>query len=200
MKFVLSIFIIVFVGYSTDYIGQHIFKQVEQKYGKFAVNRFVALDKLMKNLEGKSELEKIEKINNFFNNVRYSSDAKTYGLTDYWATPFEFLARDLGDCEDYVIAKYFTLKHLGIPAHKMYMTYVRVVGYDEAHMVLTYFSSPTSEPIVLDNINKKIFPASQRTDLKPAFNFNPEVLKSGKQTTAHRKWDELLKNMRENKL
>lgn len=37
-----------------------------------------------------------------------------YTTSDYWATPYEFLARDKGDCEDYVIAKYFALLHLGI--------------------------------------------------------------------------------------
>ncbi|QOG11367.1 transglutaminase-like cysteine peptidase [Arcobacter sp. FWKO B] len=200
MKFLFAILIFIFVGYSNEYVNQNILKQVEQKYGRFAKNRFVALEKLIDNLKNKTEEEKIELINDFFNNVKYASDIKNYGVTDYWATPFEFLARDQGDCEDYVIAKYFTLKHLGIPAHKMYFTYVRVKGYEEAHMVLTYYKTPTSEPLVLDNLRNKIFPASQRTDLTPVYNFNPEVLKDGKKTNAHRKWDELLKKIRENKI
>lgn len=200
MKFLLTMLIIIFVSYSSEFINNALIQQAEQKYGKFAKNRFESLQRLIEDLKTKGDLEKVERVNDFFNNVRYVSDAKNYGVTDYWATPYEFLARDKGDCEDYVIAKYFLLKHLGIPAHKMYMTYVRVVGYDEAHMVLTYFEAQNAEPVVLDNIRKKLLPASQRADLKPVYNFNPEVLKDGKETSAHRKWDQLIKNIKENKL
>ncbi|MEW6552182.1 MAG: transglutaminase-like cysteine peptidase [Arcobacteraceae bacterium] len=200
MKFLLTILIIIFVSYSSEFVNNALVQKAEQKYGKFAKNRFESLQKVIEDLKTKSDLEKVAKVNDFFNNVRYIPDSKNYGVTDYWATPLEFLARDKGDCEDYVIAKYFLLKHLGISANKMYMTYVRVVGYDEAHMVLTYFETQNSEPLVLDNIRKKLLPASQRTDLKPVYNFNPEVLKDGKQTSAHRKWDQLIKNIKENKL
>jgi predicted transglutaminase-like cysteine proteinase len=200
MKFLPAILILIFVSYSSEFVNNALVQKAEQKYGKFAKNRFESLQKIIEDLKTKSDMEKVEKVNEFFNNVRYIPDSKNYGVTDYWATPLEFLARDKGDCEDYVIAKYFLLKHLGISANKMYMTYVRVVGYDEAHMVLTYFETQSSEPLVLDNIRKKLLPASQRTDLKPVYNFNPEVLKDGKQTSAHRKWDQLIKNIKENKL
>lgn len=200
MKYLAIILIFIFVLNSGEFVSESIIKKAEQKYGRFAKNRFIALQNTLNNLENKSELEKIEAVNDFFNQVKYSKDINTYGVTDYWATPYEFLGRDKGDCEDYVIAKYFALKHLGVSTKKLFLTYVRVVGYDDAHMVLTYFATPTSEPLVLDNMRTKVFPASQRKDLKPVFNFNPDILKDGKKTTAHRKWDELLKNMRENKL
>jgi predicted transglutaminase-like cysteine proteinase len=200
MKYLAIILIFIFVLNSEEFVSESIIKKAEQKYGRFAKNRFVSLQNMLNNLENKSELEKIEAVNDFFNQVKYSKDINTYGVTDYWATPYEFLGRDKGDCEDYVIAKYFALKHLGVSTKKLFLTYVRVVGYDDAHMVLTYFATPNSEPLVLDNMRTKVFPASQRKDLKPVFNFNPDILKDGKKTTAHRKWDELLKNMRENKL
>ncbi len=73
-------------------------------------------------------------------------------------------------------------------------------NYDDAHMVLTYFPTPRSEPYVLDNMRRILLPASQRKDLTPVFNFNPEVLQDGKKTTAHRKWDTLLKHIKENKI
>jgi predicted transglutaminase-like cysteine proteinase len=192
------LFIILSVSYA--FVTSNVIKQVEEKYGRFAKNRFMALERLMASLEGKTDLEKLEKVNEFFNNVPYSRDIQTYGVTDYWATPFEFLARDKGDCEDYVIAKYFVLKQLGIESSKMYLTYVRVENYDDAHMVLTYFPSPRTQPYVLDNIRRIVLPASKRTDLTPVFNFNPEVLQDGKKTTAHRKWDTLLKHIKENKI
>jgi predicted transglutaminase-like cysteine proteinase len=200
MKLLITSFFFILVSVAYAFISDNIIKQVEQKYGRFAKNRFLALDKLVKELENKSDFEKLEKVNEFFNNVPYSKDIQTYSVTDYWATPFEFLARDKGDCEDYVIAKYFILKRLGIDDSKMFLTYVRVQGYGDAHMVLTYFPSLKSEPFVLDNIRRIILPASKRTDLIPVFNFNPDVLQDGKKTTAHRKWDTLLQHIQENKI
>lgn len=200
MKLLITSFLFIVLSFSYAFVSSDIIKQVEEKYGRFAKNRFIALERLMASLEGKSDLEKLEKVNEFFNNVPYARDIQTYGVTDYWATPFEFLARDKGDCEDYVIAKYFVLKQLGIESSKMYLTYVRVENYDDAHMVLTYFPSPRTQPYVLDNIRRIVLPASKRTDLTPVFNFNPEVLQDGKKTTAHRKWDTLLKHIKENKI
>jgi predicted transglutaminase-like cysteine proteinase len=145
-------------------------------------------------------MEILEKVNDFFNKVSYTTDKDNYGVTDYWATPFEFLARDEGDCEDYAIAKYFLLKHLGIPSNKMYITYVGVVGYEQSHMVLTFFDTPSSEPFILDSFNEDLLLASQRKDLKPIYYFNPDVLIDGNKTSAHRKWDQLIKNIMENKI
>ncbi|MGE4517606.1 MAG: transglutaminase-like cysteine peptidase [Arcobacteraceae bacterium] len=200
MKLLMTSLLFIILSVSYAFVTSNVIKQVEEKYGRFAKNRFMALERLMASLEGKTDLEKLEKVNEFFNNVPYSRDIQTYGVTDYWATPFEFLARDKGDCEDYVIAKYFVLKQLGIESSKMYLTYVRVENYDDAHMVLTYFPSPRTQPYVLDNIRRIVLPASKRTDLTPVFNFNPEVLQDGKKTTAHRKWDTLLKHIKENKI
>lgn len=151
-------------------------------------------------LKSANDMKKIEEINDFFNDISYSSDKDTYGVTDYWATPFEFLAHGEGDCEDYAIAKYFLLKHLGILSNKMFITYVSVSGYSQAHMVLTYFETSDAEPLILDNFNTKLLSASKRNDLKPIYYFNPEILKDGIQTSAHKKWDELIKHIMENKI
>ncbi len=200
MKLLTTIIVLLLLSFSHAIVSQSIISKVEKKYGKFAKNRFLALDKLVKRLEGKSDLEKVEKVNEFFNNVPYTRDIKVYGVTDYWATPYEFLGKDKGDCEDYVIAKYFLLKELGIKSSQMYLTYVRVKNYPEAHMVLTYFPTPKSEPYVLDNLRRILLPASKRDDLTPVFNFNPDVLNDGKKTTAHRKWDTLMKHIKEKRL
>ena len=87
---------------------------MEEKYGESAKNRFNSLQKLIIELQNKNEIEIVTKVNDFFNEVSFSFDKDIYGVSDYWATPFEFLARDKGDCEDYAIAKYFVLNHLGI--------------------------------------------------------------------------------------
>ncbi len=200
MKLLLIMLVLIFFCYSSEFVTDEIIEKVEQKYGLFVERRFISLRKLILELQSTDDMKKLEKVNDFFNDISYSSDKNTYGVTDYWATPFEFLAHGEGDCEDYAIAKYFLLKHLGIPANKMLITYVNVNGFNQAHMVLTYFDNPNSEPYILDNFKTELLSASKRTDLKPIYYFNPEILKDGMQTSAHKKWDQLIKNIMENKI
>ena len=76
------------------------------------------IDALVKELNGKPMSEQIEAVNTFYNAVPYVEDMANYGMEDYWATPNQFLERG-GDCEDYSIAKYMTLKRLGVPESMM---------------------------------------------------------------------------------
>jgi predicted transglutaminase-like cysteine proteinase len=200
MKIVLITLIAAFLLYSEPFVSSNLIAKIEAEHGRFAKARFEALQKMLDRIKHESAQKKILEVNNFFNRVGYGSDMDIYGKSDYWATPYEFLARDKGDCEDYVIAKYFALLHLGIKKEQLYFTYVRVEGYDDAHMVLSYFETKTSMPLILDNINKRILKASQRTDLKPVYNFSPTILNSGKKTNAHRQWDDLMKRFKEKKL
>lgn len=199
MKIFIIIIFLLFSTLSADFASESLIDKVEKKYNKFAKNRFVALNKLLEKIKNEDVQTKLEKVNDFFNNVKYNSDQKIYGVSDYWATPIEFLARDEGDCEDFVIAKYFALEYLGVPTSKMFLSYVKVKKSNEAHMVLSYFETPTSEPIILDSLKKVILPASKRDDLTPVFNFNPNILK-GNKTAAHKKWDTLIQNYKEQKL
>ncbi|MBW6488369.1 MAG: transglutaminase-like cysteine peptidase [Sulfurimonas sp.] len=184
------------------YVDKDLLNEIADKYGVFAKKRFFYLQETLDSVKDKSDLEKLEAVNNFYNEVRYGSDIKIYGKSDYWATPWEFLGNDRGDCEDYVISKYFALKHLGVDYKKLFFTYVRSTNFKEPHMVLTYFETPKSEPLILDNNNRKIFPASQRKDLTPIYNFNGDVLdKVGKNNEkSHKKWDELKLNMQRKKI
>lgn len=120
--------------------------------------------------------QKLEKVNRFFNQVPFVSDIDHWGMEDYWATPVELLARYAADCEDYSIAKYLTLRALGIAEDQLRLTYVKALELDQAHMVLTYYATPQSDPLVLDNLIDEIKPASQRSDLKPVYSFNAEGL------------------------
>jgi len=71
-------------------------------------------------------------------------------------------------------------------------------------MVLTYFKTPRSEPLVLDNLNFKVFPASKRKDLIPVYNFNPsasdKLPNAKKRSKSHTKWDQLKLNMKREKI
>lgn len=150
--------------------------RVEAKWGSSAVKRLLAMRNIVLENQGMSEIEKLELVNNFFNLVPYYSDLEHWGVEDYWATPFEKLTTFGGDCEDYSIAKYFTLRELGVDDGKMRITYVKALNWDEAHMVLTYAPDPRTIPLVLDNLIAEIKPATQRKDLVPVYSFNVQGL------------------------
>jgi predicted transglutaminase-like cysteine proteinase len=135
-------------------------------------------------------------VNDLLNRVPQIEDSVHWGQEDYWATPAEFIASNGGDCEDFVIAKYFALRESGIPAEKLRLTYVKSFqsGKIENHMVLAYYSSPTAEPLLLDNLLPQMLPASKRPELLPVYEFNGEL--SGKYNgSAIRKWDSLVEHM-----
>ncbi|MFZ6842810.1 transglutaminase-like cysteine peptidase [Undibacterium sp. RuTC16W] len=134
---------------------------------------------------------KLQTVNDFFNQkISYAEDQEVWGVPDYWATPMETLAKGKGDCEDFVIAKYFTLRSMNVPDNQLRLIYVkaRIENTDgtggstqQAHMILAYYPSPSTdgEPLVLDNLNTEIHPASQRKDLTPIFSFNSQGVFSG---------------------
>lgn len=141
--------------------------------------------------------------NSFWNLVPYYNDKTHWGREDFWATPIETLGSNGGDCEDYSIGKYFTLKELGIPIQKLRIVYVRALNWNEPHMVLAYYPEPDADPFILDNMTNEILPASKRTDLYPIFSFNDDDLwagarqpKTGKSGQI-RLWRDLLEKMAE---
>lgn len=73
---------------------------------------------LLTELKGKPLAEKMRRVNDFFNAVTYVEDIKNFGVQDYWQTPYEFMDKG-GDCEDYAIAKYISLKRLGVAESTM---------------------------------------------------------------------------------
>ena len=202
---VLSVLLVNIAFAQKPYVEKELLDRISKKYKRFATKRFFYLQKTLDETNGGDDLQKLEAVNRFYNGVRYMSDKKLYGKSDYWATPWQFLGKDKGDCEDYVISKYFALIYLGVDSKKLFFTYARSSKFKAAHMVLTYFETPRSEPLILDNNNHKIFPASSRKDLTPIYNFNGESLyranKTGtgkkiKNKKAHKKWDELKLNMK----
>jgi predicted transglutaminase-like cysteine proteinase len=156
--------------------------QSAQRMGPAAVQRTQALLDEMQTDAGVDEVDKLKSMNNFFNHaIQYRSDMDNWGVVDVWSSPMESLARGAGDCEDYAIAKYFSLIALGVSPAKMRMVYVRAQsgGTIQAHMVLAYYPEPTAEPLILDNLITELRPASRRPDLAPVFSFNAEGLWQG---------------------
>ena len=151
----------------------------EAKWGKASRKRLSDWVDVIANNKQKTEQEKLNIANDFFNTLLFVSDLDHWGVVDYWATPFEMLGSGGGDCEDFSIGKYFTLLALGVSSDKLKITYVKASGHglqNAAHMVLTYYSSPGAMPVVLDNLIPEMKPADQRPDLTPVYSFNGDGL------------------------
>jgi len=155
--------------------------RAQQRFGPGARKRLLAWMDLVNGDQSQSEREKLDKVNRFFNRLDFIDDIIHWKKKDYWATPVEFLASDGGDCEDFAIAKYFTLKLMGVDENKLTLTYVKALGPNQAHMVLTYYPRPGAEPLILDSLIDAIEPASRRTDLLPVYSFNASGLWLAKQ-------------------
>jgi len=153
--------------------GMELLAKVKAKYGGDGVSRVLEWQTFIESVRPLTEKEKLKKVNDFFNQqIEFVDDIELWGMLDYWATPIELLAQGAGDCEDYSIAKYFTLRELGVPDKKMRITYVKAIELNQAHMVLTYFDTPRSIPVVLDNLIPAIKQATKRRDLLPVYSFN----------------------------
>ncbi|MES2604984.1 MAG: transglutaminase-like cysteine peptidase [Pseudomonadota bacterium] len=181
---------------------------------RFDTTRLPLLDRWQQTLTIASTLPEAEKliyINDFFNNNFYFyDDVKVWQQNDYWATPMELIGRGEGDCEDMAIAKYYSLKEVGVATEKLRMVYVKAAVHADAgpttlaHMVLAYYPTPNAEPLVLDNLDVQIKSASQRGDLQPIFSFNSDAVWSGVAANSTRKegtgqltrWQDLVQRAR----
>lgn len=182
-----------------------------QRFGSSASGNFREWRKLLDESKTLSAKEKLKRVNEFFNRrILFADDMQVWGQADYWATPMETLGKGKGDCEDFTIAKYFTLLTLGIPNEQLRLIYVkaRIGGPDsrlqQAHMVLAYYDNPAAEPLVLDNLITDIRPASRRPDLTPVFSFNSDGIwqgaggetQGGTGTDRLSRWADLLRRAR----
>lgn len=174
----------VFPTPATAFNPQRLRQSMQQQYGTSGLAVLEAWFELLERLRRQDIQTQLRDVNDFFNRrIRWVEDIYNWGQEDFWATPLETMGQGQGDCEDYSIAKYVSLKQLDVPGERLRMIYVRArIGRSQitqAHMVLGYYSTPSAEPLVLDNIAPSISPASQRTDLDPVFSFNSEGLWAG---------------------
>jgi predicted transglutaminase-like cysteine proteinase len=150
--------------------------------GELAARNAVAVQDLVLQMPSRDEAARVTAVNDFYNHrIGFRSDQELYGVSDYWASPLETLSRGAGDCEDFAIAKYFTLVAAGVSQRKLRMVYVRAMdlGMAVPHMVLAYYPTPDADPWVLDNLVPGVRVASARPDLTPVFSFNAEAIWEG---------------------
>lgn len=142
-----------------------------------------------------SEAMKLESVNRFFNiHMKYIEDSRNWNRDNFWATPFESMTRGQGDCEDFAIAKFKTLLVLGIPEERLTLHHVNIVNGRSTvtipHMVVVY-ETEEGESLVLDNIDARILPREERSDLRTIIAFNTETLWVGHVETEHSPEDKI---------
>ncbi|MDD5300681.1 MAG: transglutaminase-like cysteine peptidase [Gallionella sp.] len=194
------------VGFDAD----KLLKTITQRYGESSAQKFRDWQKLVADMAKLEDPEQqIKKVNEFWNRrIQFTDDKEAWAQDDYWATPMESLGHGKGDCEDYAIAKYFTLLSAGMDVSQLRLIYVKAKlggAITQAHMVLAFYSDPEAEPQILDNLLGEIRPASRRPDLTPVFSFNSQGIWGGASASGSAsstgtkrlsRWEELLARAR----
>ena len=162
-------------GYTTS-VSPRLVELYGKRFGPQARERLEAWkrDAAERKRSPAAEAALLSDVNRMLNRVPFVDDAVHWREEDYWATPAESIGSNGADCEDFSIAKYFLLKELGVPIARLRLTYVKSLRLNQAHMVLAYYARPDAEPLVLDNLEDSVRPASQRRDLVPVYSFNDE--------------------------
>lgn len=159
-----------------------------QRLGPRALAAVAPLQEVLATARAADDVERLGLINRFFNQrIGFRPDAEVWAVADHWTTPLEVLAKGQGDCEDYAIAKFASLRAAGVARERLRLVYVRArlpgQTEDQPHMVLAYQAEPGAEPLVLDNLRPEVLSAGQRPDLTPVFSFNDEGLWQGTGST-----------------
>jgi predicted transglutaminase-like cysteine proteinase len=185
-----------------------IMRKAEKRYGRQgpAKDRLLSWNQLIEDSRYLPERQQLAAVNQYFNReLRFVDDVALWKQSDYWATPIETLVQGAGDCEDFSLAKYFTLRKLGVPEERLRITYTRELTRGQAHMVLGYYAAPGAEPLILDNLTSSMLPASQRPDLLLMYAFDANGLyrveKDGLRRTGNTErlpgWQALMARMRQ---
>lgn len=123
----------------------------------------------VKSQRGKDLKTQLANLNRYANRFPYITDQKRWGKSDYWARPLEFFERS-GDCEDYVILKYTTLRQLGVPAENLRLVVVKDTVRNLAHAVLAVYDG--AEIYILDSLFDAVLSHKQVLQYIPYYSVN----------------------------
>lgn len=126
---------------------------------------------MLKNVQALDRRAQIEAVNQFMNRAPYIVDPVNYRVSDYWATPLQFLTKD-GDCEDYAIAKYISLRELGFPTELLRIVVLDDLNLGIAHAVLAVYLD--GEAFILDNQISHVIAAAKIRHYRPIYSINEE--------------------------
>ena len=125
--------------------------------------------KIIKQSQGLPPMTQVKEVNKYFNRWPYSLDIDVYGVSDYWATPGEFLKLS-GDCEDYSITKYYALRKLGFSIDDMRIVLLKDNIRNIAHAVLAV--KLNDDTYILDNVSDLVLSHLKYEHYVPQYSVN----------------------------
>lgn len=125
-----------------------------------------------RSIDGLKPNEQLRELNRFLNSWTYRTDLENYGVEDYWASPLEFLGRS-GDCEDYAISKYVTLRQLGYPPEKLRIVVLQDILRGVAHAVLAVYLD--DKIMIMDSLFDAVLPDTEVTFYVPQYSVNEKT-------------------------
>lgn len=118
--------------------------------------------------------EQLNQVNSWGNSHPYIEDQINWGLEDYWETPNEFMEIS-GDCEDYAITKYYTLRALGYSADRLRIIILQDQNLGGViHAVLGVYDDE-GVMYILDNQSQRVTPALKIYHYRPIFGINEDA-------------------------
>lgn len=122
-------------------------------------------------VRGLDRRAQVDEVNRRMNSAPYIEDILNYGIPDYWATPGEFFENS-GDCEDYAIAKFMSLRLLGFSNDEMRVGVVQDTNLNLVHSILIVYLDGQS--LLLDNQISQVIPVSSVHHYVPYFTINEQ--------------------------
>jgi predicted transglutaminase-like cysteine proteinase len=125
--------------------------------------------KFLDGLKNKKPIEQIKAINSYSNKHKYILDIDNWGISDYWESPGEFLFKN-GDCEDYAIIKYMSLKYLGYKTDDLRVVVLMDNNLKIYHSVLAVYID--DKIYILDNQITKVTRDTNILHYAPVYSIN----------------------------
>ncbi len=152
------------------------FAEVELAQGGCDAKAFTAChlrdwQRFLAELRGADAPTQLDRVNRYMNRAPYITDPRNYSVDDYWATPRQFFNRD-GDCEDYAIAKFMSLRALGWDNDDLRIVVLKDVNLRIAHAVLVVYGD--GAVWVLDNQIEQVVAADRIRHYRPYYSVNED--------------------------
>lgn len=123
----------------------------------------------LRSIKAKDRISQVRAVNSYMNRQRYLTDPRNYGVKDYWATPGQFFKRN-GDCEDYAIAKFMSLRALGFDNKDMRIVVLQDLNLRIGHAILVVHLN--GQALVLDNQVRSVVRAETIRHYRPIYSIN----------------------------
>ncbi len=123
----------------------------------------------LESIRGLPKRQQLERVNQYANRQPYIQDIDNYGKADYWAVVKEFLSRS-GDCEDYSLTKFFSLRLLGFSNDELRIVVLQDTNLRIGHAVLAVKYG--GDELILDNQSRQVISHRNIKHYTPLYTVN----------------------------